>query len=70
MSSLITFIYVWFVLDNLFLKESTLEFENNVVPLSTIFPLWTFAFFCIFFGIFTSLTLTTTDLASNLLFKN
>ncbi len=70
LSSLITFIYVWFVLDNLFLKESTLEFENNVVPLSTIFPLWTFAFFCIFFGIFTSLTLTTTDLASNLLFKN
>ena len=67
LSSLLTFVYLWIVVDNLFFKEKILDYQKVSIPLSGIVPLWIFALSCIFFGIFTDLTLVTSDLASSML---
>ena len=69
LSSLLTFVYLWIVIDNLFFKEKNCDYQKVSIPLSGIVPLWVFALSCVFFGIFTDLTLVTSDLASSMLFN-
>lgn len=57
LSSLLAVIYVWRVIEALYLKPSAMGPERNEAPLSMLVPMWILAGSCIYFGFSAELTL-------------
>ena len=66
-SSLFAVIYIWKIIEVLYFAESTETYSEVSVP--TLMPIWILAFFCIFLGINTGLTVDVANMATEILFK-
>ena len=56
-SSLLAVIYVWRLVETLYLSTSSSEQTIQEAPLSMLLPLWAMALACIYFGFKTDITL-------------
>ena len=63
-SSLLAVIYVWRMIETLYLTETSAELPARQAPLSMIVPLWIMAFACIYFGFDSDLTLSASKTAA------
>ena len=66
-SSLFAVIYIWKIIEVLYFSESTETYSE--VSVLTLMPIWILAFFCIFLGINTGLTVDVANMATEILFK-
>ena len=66
-SSLFAVIYIWKIIEVLYFAESTETYSE--VSVLTLMPIWILAFFCIFLGINTGLTVDVANMATEILFK-
>ena len=66
-SSLIAVIYVWQVVETLYLKEAESEVRVKEAPLSLLIPTWILVFASIYFGLDTELTLSAARAAADAL---
>ena len=63
-SSLLAVIYVWRMIETLYLTESTAELQARQAPMSMLIPLWIMALACIYFGLDSDLTLSASRTAA------
>ena len=63
-SSLLAVIYVWRMIEALYLTETSAELPARQAPLSMIVPLWFMALACIYFGFDSDLTLSASRTAA------
>ena len=63
-SSLLAVIYVWRMIETLYLTETSAELPARQAPLSMIVPLWIMALACIYFGFDSDLTLSASKTAA------
>jgi len=63
-SSLLAVIYVWRVIETLYLTEPSQEVTAREAPLSMLIPLWIMALACIYFGLDSDLTLSASKTAA------
>ena len=63
-SSLMAVIYVWRMIETLYLTEPSQEVTAREAPLSMLIPLWIMAFACIYFGLDSDLTLSASKTAA------
>ena len=63
-SSLLAVIYVWRVIETLYLTEPSQEVTAREAPLSMLIPLWIMALACIYFGLDSDLTLNASKTAA------
>lgn len=63
-SSLLAVIYVWRVIETLYLTEPSQEVTAREAPLSMLIPLWIMALACIYFGLDSDLTLSASTTAA------
>ena len=66
-SSLIAIIYIWQVVETLYLKEAETEVQVKEAPLSLLIPTWVLVFASIYFGLDTDLTLSAARAAAEAL---
>lgn len=64
LSSLLAVIYVWRVIETLYLKAPLAGTEHKEAPLSMLLPMWLLALACIYFGFATDVTLTASRAAA------
>ncbi len=64
LSSLLAVIYVWRVIEVLYLKAPATLVKHNEPPLSMLIPMWIMALLCIYFGFATDITLTASSMAA------
>ncbi|MEE9387868.1 MAG: monovalent cation/H+ antiporter subunit D family protein [Paracoccaceae bacterium] len=64
-SSLLAVIYVWRVVETLYMKPRAKDAVRGEAPLSMLIPVWIMALATIYFGLNTELTLTTARLAAD-----
>jgi multicomponent Na+:H+ antiporter subunit D len=65
LSSLLAVIYVWRVIETLYLKAPAEGVVHKEVPLSMLIPMWVLALACIWFGFATDITLTAARTAAD-----
>ncbi|MEE2773871.1 MAG: monovalent cation/H+ antiporter subunit D family protein [Pseudomonadota bacterium] len=70
LSSLLSIIYVWRVIEHLFFSESKLKFEHSKISFRIVIPLWILSLSCIYFGLDTSLVIDASETAAESLFDN
>lgn len=63
-SSLLAVIYVWRMIEALYLTETSAELPARQAPLSMVVPLWIMALACIYFGFDSDLTLSASKTAA------
>jgi len=63
-SSLLAVIYVWRMIEALYLTETSAELPARQAPLSMVVPLWIMALACIYFGFDSDLTLSASRTAA------
>ena len=63
-SSLLAVIYVWRVIETLYLTEPSKELTAREAPMSMLIPLWVMALACIYFGLDSDLTLSASKTAA------
>ena len=63
-SSLLAVIYVWRMIETLYLTESTADLQARQAPMSMLIPLWIMALACIYFGLDSDLTLSASRTAA------
>ncbi|MDA7551661.1 monovalent cation/H+ antiporter subunit D family protein [Rhodobacteraceae bacterium] len=63
-SSLLAVIYVWRMIETLYLTEPSKEVTAREAPLSMLIPLWIMALACIYFGLDSDLTLSASKTAA------
>lgn len=63
-SSLLAVIYVWRMIETLYLTEPSQEVTAREAPLSMLIPLWIMALACIYFGLDSDLTLSASRTAA------
>ena len=66
-SSLLAVIYIWKIIEVLYFAESIETYSE--VSVLILMPIWILAFFCIFLGINTGLTVDVANMATEILFK-
>ena len=66
-SSLFAVIYIWKIIEVLYFSEKAGSYRE--VSVLTLIPIWILAFFCIFLGINTSLTVDVANIATEILFN-
>lgn len=64
-SSLMAVIYVWRVVEVLYMKPTPANSEVREVPMSMLIPIWIAALACIWFGLNTDMTLTAAKAAAH-----
>lgn len=64
LSSLLAVIYIWKVVEVLYLQEPDETVSATEVPFSMLIPIWILAFACIYFGLNTEWTLFMADVAA------
>lgn len=64
-SSLLAVIYVWKVIETLYLAEPDKDVEPGEAPMSMVVPMWIMALACIWFGLDTGTTLGAAETAAN-----
>jgi len=67
LSSLLAVVYVWRVVEVLYLKSPVVDYRASEAPLSMLIPCWILAIICIWFGFNTSLTLGAANVAAEAL---
>ena len=63
-SSLLAVIYIWRMIEALYLTETSAELPARQAPLSMVVPLWIMALACIYFGFDSDLTLSASRTAA------
>ena len=63
-SSLLAVIYVWRMIEALYLTEASGELQKRQAPLSMVVPLWSMALACMYFGFDSDLTLSASKTAA------
>ncbi len=70
MSSLLTVVYVWRVIEICYFREPSSELKDaDEAPLSMLIPAWIFVIACIYFGLDTSSTVGTAAIAAQTLME-
>ena len=64
-SSLLAVIYVWKLIETLYLSEPMEGIAKGEAPLSMLVPIWILALACVFFGFNTDITLTAASVAAD-----
>ena len=64
LSSLLAVIYVWRVIETLYLKQPATDVAYKEAPLSMLIPMWIMALACIYFGFATDIILTASQTAA------
>lgn len=64
-SSLLAVIYVWRVVEILYLQEAKKDVQVKEVPLSMLIPMWILPLACIWFGFATEITIGAAEIAAN-----
>jgi len=64
LSSLLAVIYVWRVIEAMYLRSPASDIEAKEAPLSMLIPIWIMALACIYFGFATDITLAASHTAA------
>ncbi|MBS9718480.1 monovalent cation/H+ antiporter subunit D family protein [Pseudohalocynthiibacter aestuariivivens] len=64
LSSLLAVIYVWRIVEAMYLRSPASDIEAKEAPLSMLVPIWIMAIACIYFGFATDITLTASHTAA------
>ena len=70
LSSLIAVVYVWKLVELLYLAPQVVEDEVKEVPLSLLAPMWVLIIVTVWFGFDAEFTTQVSDMAANSLFNN
>lgn len=64
-SSLLAVIYVWRIVETLYMKPLAKDIIPKEAPLTMLVPIWIMALACVYFGLATDLTLNTAQIAAD-----
>ena len=63
-SSLLSVVYIWKLIETLYIAPNNKSGTKTEAPFSMLIPMWVLAFACLFFGVFTDITVGTAQTAA------
>jgi multicomponent Na+:H+ antiporter subunit D len=64
-SSLLSVVYIWKLIETLYIAPNNKSGTKTEAPFSMLIPMWVLAFACLFFGVFTDITVGTAQTAAD-----